>query len=65
MTSKKCDKSNIYQINVVLKVTFKRFQRSLIEAYNTVERRVELNNRTSYHRNILVALADNIGLIKS
>ena len=31
---------------VVLEITFKRFSRSLIEAYNTVERPVKLNNKT-------------------
>ena len=32
----------IYQIMRVLKITFKRFERSLTEAYNIVERRVKL-----------------------
>ena len=33
------------------------------EAYNIVERRVKLNNKTPFHRKILIAFADNIGLI--
>ena len=32
----------IYQLMRVLIITFKRFERSLIEAYNIVERRVKL-----------------------
>ena len=36
----------IYQITVVLEITFQRFLKSsLIEAYGTLEGRVNLNNR--------------------
>ena len=51
---------------VVLKITltdFKDFKGIFVEAYNIEERRVKLNNRTSFHRKILIAFADNIGLI--
>ena len=34
----------------------------LIETYNMVERGVNLNNRRSFHRKILILFADNIGL---
>ena len=44
-------------------MTFKRFQTSLIEAYNIVEGRVKLNNKTPFHPKILTVFADNIGLI--
>ena len=61
----KCDKSNhSHQIMVMLKITFKQFLMSLIEAYNIVERRVKLNSKMLLHRKILILLAGNIGLIK-
>ena len=44
-------------------MSFKRFQKSLIEACNVVERRVKLNKGMSFHRKILIVFADNIGLI--
>ena len=38
-------------------------QRSLIEAYNIVERRVKLKNNTPFHRKSLMDFADNTALI--
>ena len=32
---------HIYQSTLVLKIAFKRFERSLIEAYNIVEKRLK------------------------
>ena len=34
-----------------------------METDNIVERRMKLNNSTSFHRKILIVFADNIGLI--
>ena len=64
----KCDKSSIFEkclygITLVLKITFKRLKRNLIETYNIVERRVELNKKTPFHHKIFIVFADNIGLI--
>ena len=42
-----CTKS-VYYGNV--EIIFKRFYRSLTEAYNNVERRVKLSNKTPFHR---------------
>ena len=44
-------------------MTFKSSQSSLVEAYSIVERRVRLSNKTLFYHKILIALADNIGLI--
>ena len=46
-----------------VKITFKWFQRSLIEAYNIAERRIKLNNKTTFHCKILIVFADNVRLI--
>ena len=46
----------------MLKITFKRLKRSLIEVYSIAERRVKLSNKTPIHRKIFIAFADNIGL---
>ena len=48
---------------IVLRITFKQFKRILVEAYNIEEKTVKLNNRTSFHRKILIVADDNIGLI--
>ena len=48
---------------MVLRITFKQFKRSLVEACNIEERTVKLNNRKSFHRKILIVADDNIGLI--
>ena len=47
-----------------VKMAFKWFQRSLVEAYNIVERTVKWNNRTSYHHKTLIVVADDIRLVK-
>ena len=52
---------SIYQITVVLEITF---QKSLIEAYNIVERTVRLSNKTTFRPKTLIIFADNIALIK-
>ena len=44
-------------------ITFKWFYRSLIKAYNIVERMVKLNSKMFNHK-ILIVFTDNIGLIK-
>ena len=36
-----------------------------MEAYNIVGRRMKSNNKTPFHRKILIFFADNIGLIKA
>ena len=38
---------------------------SLIEAYNIIEIRLKLNNRTSFCRKIFINFADNISLIRN
>lgn len=46
-----------YQITIGLKITFKLFKKSLIEAYINVEGRAKLNNKTSFDRKILTAFS--------
>ena len=41
----------------MLKITFERFERNLIEAYYILERRVELNNITPLHLKIIIFFA--------
>ena len=53
----------IYQIPVVLKITFKRFRRGLIEVYDIAERRVKLNKKRRSIAKPSLFFADNIGLI--
>ena len=44
----------------MLKIIFKQFKRSFIEAYNFVERKVKASNKVPFHRKILIAFVDNI-----
>ena len=56
----RCTTNVEHPITVLLKITI--LIRSLIEAYNIVERGVKLNDRTmSLHHKILIDFADNIG----
>ena len=47
----------------MLKIIFKRFQRSPIKAYEIVERTVKLNSKTPIRRKMVTGFPDNIELI--
>ena len=58
---KKCDKPKYFSNIGSVKNNFKTILKDLCGAYNISERRVNLNNKTLYHRKILV-FGDNAGL---
>ena len=55
-------KHNSLKSDIIFIPCFSGSRLFLVQAYNIVERRVKLNNKTPFHRKILIAFADNTGL---